>query len=169
MVGIYFLDTWYVLKRGRDKDGCGRTPGSACLTLPYLLQQENRTHLPPSTELRIATDKSLAIDQQAAVSTNLFYCLSNQISYRGGSKGAVRDAPVVQILSISCSFWENLSKSYVRAPTPQGLAPPTSGKSWIRHYVERLVGHLVTASVCKSTSYIRHQNDIVWFERHVNI
>ena len=33
--------------------------------------------------------------------------------------------PPVQILSISCSFWENLAKSYVGAPT--------SGKSWIFH------------------------------------
>ena len=108
---------------GSDKDGCGRTPGSACSTLLYLLQQVNRTHLPPSTGIRIATDKSLTIDQQAAVSTNLFYCLWNQISCSGESKGAVRDAPVVQILSISCSFWENLSKLYVRVPAPEGWHP----------------------------------------------
>ena len=46
----------------------------------------------------------------------------------GGSKGGMRDAhpPRVQILSISCSFWENLAKSYVGAPS--------SGKSWIRHW-----------------------------------
>ena len=35
-------------------------------------------------------------------------------------------APRAQILSISCSFWENLAKSYVGAPS--------SGKSWIRHW-----------------------------------
>ena len=37
----------------------------------------------------------------------------------GGSKGAARDAssaPGIQILSISCSFWENLAKSYVGVP-----------------------------------------------------
>ena len=68
---IYYfsLDTWYVMKRGSNRDGCGRTPGSACRTLLYLLQQVNRTHLPPSTGIRIATDKSMNIDQQAAVST----------------------------------------------------------------------------------------------------
>ena len=34
-----------------------------------------------------------------------------------GSKGGPRDAPPgVQILSISCSFWENLANSYVGAP-----------------------------------------------------
>ena len=66
---LYFPDTWYVLKRGRDKDGCGRTPGSACSTLLYLLQQVNRTHPPPSTGIRISTDKCITIDQQAAVST----------------------------------------------------------------------------------------------------
>ena len=31
-----------------------------------------------------------------------------------------------QILSISCSFWENLAKSYVGAP-PGELAPPPRG------------------------------------------
>ena len=38
----------------------------------------------------------------------------------------------VQILSISCSFWEILAKSYVGAPPP-GSWHPSSGKSWIRH------------------------------------
>ena len=48
----------------------------------------------------------------------------------GGSKGDVRDAPPgIQILSISCSFWENLAKSYVGAlsPPPGGLVPPPLG------------------------------------------
>ena len=63
------LDTWYVMDRGRDKDGCGRSPDSPCETLLYLLQQVNRTHLPPDKELQIVTDKSLVIDQQTAVST----------------------------------------------------------------------------------------------------
>ena len=34
--------------------------------------------------------------------------------------------PGVQILSISCSFWENLAKSYVGAP-PGELVPPPQG------------------------------------------
>ena len=37
-----------------------------------------------------------------------------------------RPPPGVQILSISCSFWENLAKSYVGAP-PGELAPPPRG------------------------------------------
>ena len=37
----------------------------------------------------------------------------------------------VQILLISCSFWENLAKLYVGAPRRVGT--PSSGKSWIRH------------------------------------
>ena len=37
-----------------------------------------------------------------------------------------------QILSISCSFWENMAKSYVGAH-PGELAPPLRGKSRIRH------------------------------------
>ena len=50
----------------------------------------------------------------------------------GGSKGGARDAPRgAQILSISCSFWENMAKSYVG--TPRGVGAPFSGKSWIRH------------------------------------
>ena len=154
MVDIYVLDTWYVLERGRDKDGCGRTPGSACLTLPYLLQQVNRTHLPPSTELRIATDKSLTIDQQAAVSTNLFYCLWNQISCSGRSKGFAKDAPPRGPNSFNfMQFFGKIWQNRMLARPPEGVAPPTSGKSWICHYVERLVGHLVTVSVRKSMSY----------------
>ena len=37
-----------------------------------------------------------------------------------------RTLPGAQILSISCSFWENMAKLYVGAPS--------SGKSWICHY-----------------------------------
>ena len=49
--------------------------------------------------------------------------------FSGGSKGGARDArsPGAQILSISCSFWENLAKSYVGAPPPGELAPPPRG------------------------------------------
>ena len=42
----------------------------------------------------------------------------------GGSKGGA--PPWIQILSISCSFWENLAKSYAGAP-PGELAPPPRG------------------------------------------
>ena len=43
--------------------------------------------------------------------------------------------PGVQILSISCSFWEILAKSYVGAPPPppRRVGTLSSGKSWIRH------------------------------------
>ena len=53
----------------------------------------------------------------------------------GGSKGGARDAcppPGVQILSISCIFWENLEKSYVGA-LPRRVGAPSSEKSWIHH------------------------------------
>ena len=44
---------------------------------------------------------------------------------KGGHEG--RTSPLgAQILSISCSFWENLAKSYVGAP-PRELAPPPRG------------------------------------------
>ena len=39
----------------------------------------------------------------------------------------------VQILSFSCNFWENLSKSYV-GPLSWGVGAPSSGKSLIRHW-----------------------------------
>ena len=62
----------------------------------------------------------------------------------GRSDVGVRDAPPaprgVEILSISCSFGENLAKSYVGAPLPWGVDARTSGKSWIRH---RIVTDLV--------------------------
>ena len=44
----------------------------------------------------------------------------------GGSKGGAGTPPPVQILSISCSFWEILAKSYVGAP-PGELVPPPLG------------------------------------------
>ena len=55
----------------------------------------------------------------------------NLVLTSGGSKGGSRNAPPGQILSISCSFWENLAKSYIGAPLESWR--PTSGKSWIRH------------------------------------
>ena len=49
----------------------------------------------------------------------------------GGSKGGGRRGRVaplgVQILLISCSFWEILAKSYVGAPPLGRLAPPPRG------------------------------------------
>ena len=45
----------------------------------------------------------------------------------GGSKGGAEDAhlpPGVEILSIPCSFWENLAKSYVGTPLGELVPPP---------------------------------------------
>ena len=56
----------------------------------------------------------------------------------GGSRGGVRDArpPLgVQILSISCSFRENLACSR----PPWRVHAPPSGKSWIRHCSGNLI------------------------------
>ena len=50
---------------------------------------------------------------------------------KGGGEGCT-PVPGVQILSISCSFWENLPKSYVGALSWR-VGAPSSGKSWIRH------------------------------------
>ena len=55
----------------------------------------------------------------------------------GGSRGGVRDARPslgVQILSISCSFQENLACSR----PPWRVHAPPSGKSWIRHWHGRV-------------------------------
>ena len=55
----------------------------------------------------------------------------------GGSKGGARDArPLgVEILSILCSFSENLAKSYVGAPLGELALPPRanpgSATAWI--------------------------------------
>ena len=67
----------------------------------------------------------------------------------------------VQILSISCSFWENLAKSYVGAP-PGELAPPPRGNPgsatanyWIKWLVLCIVGDvyeqitIVKKNVCE--------------------
>ena len=54
-----------------------------------------------------------------------------------GGEGCV--PPPVQILSISCRFWENLGKSIVCwHPLPWRVGAPISGKSWIRHWLEFL-------------------------------
>ena len=45
----------------------------------------------------------------------------------GGAPGA-RPLPLrPKIFSISCSFSQNLAKSYVGVPPPGGLAPPPTG------------------------------------------
>ena len=57
-----------------------------------------------------------------------------------GARGT-RASLGVQILSISCSFWENLAKLYVGAPAPRELAPAPRGNpgSSTGYHV---VGHL---------------------------
>ena len=68
---------------------------------------------------------------------------SNLISFQWRIKGGRRGRPPppgVQILSISCSFWENSTNSYVGAPPPWGVGAPSSGKSWIRHWFCRFRG-----------------------------
>ena len=60
-------------------------------------------------------------------------CISAVVDI-GGSKGGGRERlslSGVQILSISCSVWENLAKSYVGAPPLLEGRFPTSGKSSI--------------------------------------
>ena len=54
---------------------------------------------------------------------------------KGGREGRTPPPLCVQILSISCSFWENLAKLRVHAPPLEGSRPPPLGKSWIRHCV----------------------------------
>ena len=52
----------------------------------------------------------------------------------GGSKGGVRDAPPGGPNSFNfMQFLRNLAKSYVGAP--RGVGAPSSGKSWIRHWL----------------------------------
>ena len=54
---------------------------------------------------------------------NRFQDLLHVMLSSGGSKGGARDAPRAQILSIPCSFWEILAKSYVGAPPPGSWRP----------------------------------------------
>ena len=44
------------------------------------------------------------------------------------SQQSMADLRGVQILSISCSFWENLANSYVGAPPPLGSWRPLLGE-----------------------------------------
>ena len=66
---------------------------------------------------------------------------SNQYQWRFYIVNFGRDTPPppgVQILSISCNFWETLAKLYVGAPTPR-VGAPTSRKSWIRHWIRLFI------------------------------
>ena len=69
-------------------------------------------------------------------SSNIYYILKDKLSIEelckmlytvalaelgGGGGGRTRG---IQILSILCSFWENLAKSCVGEPPPGELAPP---------------------------------------------
>ena len=59
------------------------------------------------------------------------------ICIRGSKGGGAREVTSpVEILSISCSFWEHLAKLCICAPLPLpwGVGAPTSWKSWIRHW-----------------------------------
>ena len=51
----------------------------------------------------------------------------NAVADLRGGAGDAPPPPGVQILSISCSFWEILAKLYVGAPPPGELAPPPRG------------------------------------------
>ena len=53
----------------------------------------------------------------------LFSIISAVADLRGGVRDA-RPPLCVQILSISCSFWENLAKLRVHAPPLEGSRPP---------------------------------------------
>ena len=72
---------------------------------------------------------------------------------RGG-----RASPLLgfQILSISCSFWGNLAKSYVGAPL-WGVGAPSSGKSWIRHWFRNYLSYRLV--LCDVTPDTKQKHD----------
>ena len=55
------------------------------------------------------------------------FLITSNNHYLGGSKGGARDAcrRRIQILSISCIFWENLEKSYIGSPAPRMVGAPS--------------------------------------------
>ena len=66
----------------------------------------------------------------------------------------------VQILSISCSFWENLAKSYVGAP-PWRVGAPSSGKSWIRHWLNVAMMKMLLGKQTRNKHHHHMQSGIV--------
>ena len=67
----------------------------------------------------------------------------------GGSKGGARDVrPLlgVQILSFSCSFWQKYGKIIAFL----GVGAPSSGKSWIRHWLSSEMKDLEKERIRKS-------------------
>ena len=67
--------------------------------------------------------------------------------FRGGAGGAPPPPPGTQILSISCSFLENLAKSYVGA-IPGELAPPWGNPGSAAGYFTELYLDLVEKPKC---------------------
>ena len=62
------------------------------------------------------------------------------IATSGGFRGRAGRAPPPwpKIFSISCSFSQNLAKSYVGAPPPWRVGAPSYGESWIRPWLRNL-------------------------------
>ena len=100
-----------------------------CKTISYMKQFINDSYNCPL----IATTFSTMIQRaMCALIQALDYSEKLQrspVADLGGREGC--GPPGVEILSISCSFWENWAKSYVGAPWAVGAS--SSGKSWIRH------------------------------------
>ena len=63
-----------------------------------------------------------------------------------GTLGAPPRPPRPKIFSISYSFSQNLSKSYVGAPPPPRAGAPSYGKSWIRPWVQ--CTHIFKGNCC---------------------
>ena len=92
----------------------------------------------------------------------------------GGSRGAwgTHAPPLgVQILSISCSFRENLACSR----PPWRVHAPPSGKSWIRHWIVLILLHELPAAMgnakdnVESSMEIAVQCNYFWYRLHLTV
>ena len=68
---FYILEQWYISMKGSDTDYCGWFPETACSTVLHLtkrLADETILSGEHPTDITIITDKSLDLNQEAAVS-----------------------------------------------------------------------------------------------------
>ena len=87
------------------------------------------------------------------------------------------------MFSISCSFRQNLAKSYVSAPVWR-VGAPSYGESWIRPCDTKDIIFIIlvssnadvtkgivtlNGSVHMATAFLRHKNETVWTRLSVNI
>ena len=123
------------LRRCRRTDPTSPSPATHPLPATHLLHKRPKMLSISCSILMLPPMRNVGSAPVNILNSKSLYVWCTVADLRG--RGCVgRASPLgVQILSISCSFWENLAKSYVGAPPPhRRVGARTLEKSWIRHW-----------------------------------